>query len=177
MLKPLSALAVLVALGAATARAEPQMAPPVAAQAQEQAAPPPLPAVDTLTCDQMQAEMMSAGQQMHAQMDPNFATDVQTMRDTMTERQRQATAGAVGTGLMCAVPGLGMVCAAAQQAQMSQQMAHAQEDQARMNHITGSIQNSMAGIDQERMTAISNRWESQHCQMPQAPQASEQTQR
>ncbi len=127
----------------------------------------PLPPVDTLTCEQMQGEMMLAGQQMNAQMDPNLATDIQAMQDTARERQRSAVAGQVGAGLMCAVPVLGMACMAAQQAQVNEQMSHAAEDQARTDQVIQSMNNSMAGIDQERMMAISNRFESQHCQTPQ----------
>ena len=163
MLKPLFALAALVTLGAASAMAE----PPLAAQAQAAA---PLPAVDTLTCDQMMAEVTTAGQQMQAQMDPNMGAEIQTMRDTAAARQRQAMTGAVGAGLMCAVPGLGIACMAAQQAQMSQQMAHAQEDQAHMDHVTGSMHHAIPGIDHDRMMSIHDRSQSQHCQMPQAPQ-------
>lgn len=126
--------------------------------------------VDSLTCEQMTAEMMLAGQQMNAQLDPNFATDVQAMQDQGAARMREAQAGALGAGLVCAIPGLGMACMAAQQAQVASQMAHADEDRARMDHITGTVNNAMAGIDTNRMQALNTRFERQHCPMPQAPQ-------
>lgn len=127
----------------------------------------PLPEVDTMNCEQMQSEMMVAGQQMNAQMDPNLATDIQGMQDTARQRQHEAMAGAMGAGAICAIPGMGMACTVAQQAQVQRQMSHVDEDRRQQQHVIDEVQNSMAGIDQDRMMAISNRWESQHCQMPQ----------
>lgn len=122
-----------------------------------------------MTCEQMQTEMIAAGQLMQQQMDPNFAANVQEMQDEQQSRMRQAQTSAVGAGIVCAIPGLGMACTAAMNAQVANQMAHAQEDRARRDSLIGSVQNSMAGIDMERATAINQRWESQRCEMPAPP--------
>jgi hypothetical protein len=168
MIKPLVAFTALMSCLAAPALAQTEAPPPATAAAQPTAAP--LPPVDTMTCEQMQGEMIVAGQQMQAQMDPSFGADAQAMQDTIRQRQHQATAGAAGAAAMCMIPGLGMACAAAQQAQMAQQMSHAGADRAQMDHLMGSVTNSMAGIDIDRMQALNVRFESQHCPMPQAPQ-------
>lgn len=137
-----------------------QIEAPMGAQA-------PLPAVSSLNCEQMQAEMMVAGQQMNQHMDPNLGGDIQAMQADAQQRMQAAQMGMMGAGLMCAVPGLGMACTAAMNAQAAAQMAHADEDRARQDAVIASMQNSIAGIDQDRMTAISNRWESEHCEMSQ----------
>jgi hypothetical protein len=130
---------------------------------------PNLPPVEGLSCDQMMAEMSVAGQQMNSQMDPNFAANVQEMQDESQRRMRGAQAGMMGAGIVCAVPGLNLACGAAMNAQVASQMAHADEDQARMDTIIGSVNDSMQGIDVQRMQAINARFESQHCPMPEAP--------
>lgn len=130
---------------------------------------PPAP-VETLTCEQMQAEMIVAGQLMQSQMDPNFAANVQEMQDESQRRMSAARAGMVGTGVVCAIPGLGMACTAAANAMAASQMAHADEDRARRDRLIGGIQSSMVGIDMDRATAINARWQSQGCQMPPPPQ-------
>ncbi len=127
----------------------------------------PLAAVETMDCPQMQAEMMTAGQRMNQQMDPNLGADIQAMQEDSQRQMNQARTAAVGSGLLCAVPGLGMACAATMQAQAVRQSAQAEENRARMDAITGTVQDSMAGIDQDRMMAISERWESQGCEMAQ----------
>ena len=160
MLKPLSAFAALAVLAATAALAEPQVSPPVAAQS-EAAAPPP---VDTMTCDQMLAEMTGAGRQMNSQLDPQFGVDANAMMNEAQQKQRQAQSQAVGMGVMCAIPGLGMACAAAAQQQAAQAQADAPRQQARMQAQMDRLNNSMDGIDQQRMMAMSNRFEAQHCQ-------------
>lgn len=168
MYKPLVAFAALMASLVAPALAQGEESASASVAAQATAAP--LAPVDAMTCEQMQSEMIVAGQQMQAQMDPNLGADAQAMQDTMRQRQRQATAGAAGSAAMCIVPGLGMACAAAQNAQMAQQMSHADADRSQMDHLRGSVNNSMAGIDIDRMQALNARFESHHCPMPQAPQ-------
>ncbi len=128
---------------------------------------PLLPALETLNCEQMQAEMTSAGQLMNQQIDPNLGTEIEAMQENSRQRMQAAQAGAVGAGIICSIPGMGMACTAAMNAQVAEQMSHADEDRARMDAMVGGMQNAIAGIDQERMTAISQRWESEDCQAPQ----------
>ncbi len=123
--------------------------------------------VDTLSCDQMVAEMSVAGQQMGAQMDPNLSANIQEMQDESQSRMREAQAAILGAGLVCAVPGLGMACVAVQQAQIAQQMSHRDEDQQRMDTIIGSMNDATAGMDMQRMQALSERFESENCPTPQ----------
>ncbi len=163
MLKPLSAFAALAVLAATAALAEPQVTPPIAAQAQNQTALPP---VDTMTCEQMQAEMTSAGQQMSSQLDPQFGVEAQAMADEAQEKQRQAQSQAMGMGVMCAIPIVGMACMAGQQQQAAQAQQQAAANRQRMQAQMDRLDASMAGIDQQRMMAMSNRFEAQHCQAP-----------
>lgn len=160
MLKPLSAFAALAVLAATAALAEPQVTPPIAAQAQNQTALPP---VDTMTCVQMQAEMTTAGQQMNRQLDPQFGVEAQAMSNEAQQKQREAQQQAMNPA--CFIPFVGMACAA-------QQQQHAQQDaaanQQRMQAQMDRVDASMAGLDQQRLQAMSARYESMHCQ-DQAP--------
>jgi|CXWL01.1.fsa_nt_gi hypothetical protein len=125
-----------------------------------------LPAVEAMDCAQMQAEMTSAGQLMNQQMDPNLGADIQAMQDDSQRQMSQARTAAIGSGLLCAVPGLGLACTVAMNAQTARQAAHAEENRERMDAVTTSMQDSTAGIDLERMTAVSQRWEEQRCEAP-----------
>ncbi len=160
MLKPLSAFAALATFVAAAAFAEPQVTPPTAAQVQNQTQLPP---VDTMTCAQMQAEMTTAGQQMNRQLDPQFGVEAQAMSNEVQEKQRQAQQQAMNPA--CFIPILGMACAAQQQQHAQQDtVANQQRVQAQMDRLDAS----MAGLDQERLQAMSTRYESMRCQ-DQAP--------
>ena len=162
MLKSLSAFAALAVLAATVALAEPQVSPPIAAQS-EAAAPPP---VDTMTCDQMLAEMTGAGRQMNSQLDPQFGVEAQAMAQEAQQKQRQAQSQAMGMGVMCAIPIVGMACMAGQQQQAAQAQQQTAANQQRMQAQMDRLDASMAGIDQNRMMAMSNRFEAQHCQSP-----------
>lgn len=129
-----------------------------------------LPPVDSLNCEQMQAELMVAGQQMNAQLDPEFAVEAQRMQNESQEAHNGvagAVATGVGMGMACSIPGVGMACMAAQQAQAANAGRQAEQNRARMSAQNDRLQASMAGIDQQRMMAISDRFEQQHCQTPQ----------
>lgn len=149
MLKPLSAFAALAVLATAAAFAEPQFTAPAA---QTQTAPPP---VDTMNCDQMIAEMTTAGQQMHSQLDPQFGVEAEAMANEAQQKQREAQQQAMNPA--CFIPFVGMACAAQQQHQAQQAQADAPRQQARMQAQMDRVNNSMAGIDQNRMQAMSTR--------------------
>lgn len=103
-------------------------------------ADPTLQPVNTLTCDQMLAEMHAAGVKMRQQMDPNFASNVQSQYDKMRNPSAApATAEA----------------AAANRAQRDQMGAQ----------VVGSMQ----GIDMQRMQAINTRFSTQKCPAPTGP--------
>lgn len=127
-----------------------------------------LPPVDTMNCDQMMAEMTVAGQQMNAQMDPEFAIEAQRMMD---EAQARPSGGqmamGIGTGIACSIPGVGMACMAAAQAQAVEGQRRANEHNARMDAQMQRMETATAGIDMERMGAISTRFEEQECPTPQ----------
>lgn len=128
-----------------------------------------LPAVDTMTCEQMQAELMVAGQQMSAQLDPEFASEAQAMHDEAQQatQTRPNIAAGIGTGLACSLPGVGMACMAGQVAQAQQAQQDAAANHARMAAQTERLQQSMAGLDQNRLMQVSDRFEQQGCQVPQ----------
>ena len=138
------------------------VAGPVSAQTEDA-----LPAVETMTCEQMQAEMTAAGQLMNQQMDPNLGADIEAMQENSRQRMEDARAGAVGAGIICSIPGMGMACTAAMNAQVAEQMSHADEDRARVDAMVGGMQNATASIDQQRMTLVAERWERESCQAPQ----------
>ena len=70
-------------------------------------------------------------------------------------------------GLTCAIPGLGAACTAASMAQASRAAEGVAEPQARIDRQIDRVEDSMAGLDQERLMAMSNRYEQMHCQTPQ----------
>jgi hypothetical protein len=130
-----------------------------------------LPPVETMTCEQMQAELTVAGQQMSSQLDPEFAAEAQRMHAENQAASRgvgvPSVATGIGMGIACSIPGVGYACMAAQQAQAANAQAQAADNMARMNAQTDRLQASMAGIDQQRMMAVSDRFEQQRCQTPQ----------
>lgn len=163
MHKPLAALAALAVCAAAPVLAQTD---PVTPQATTPEAAAPAP-VETLTCDQMQAEMTVAGQRMQAQLDPNFATEAQAMQSDAQRRQQQAMTGAVGNAALCMIPGIGITCAVSQQAQAANARTEAARNEARMQAQMDRLDASMEGTDLQRMEAINQRWGAQHCQPPQ----------
>jgi hypothetical protein len=128
----------------------------------------PLPAVETMDCEAMTAEMMVAGAQMNSQFDrEGFAADNAAMQEDMERRRREATQSAAATAAVCAIPGAGMACAAASQAQAARAQEGMPETQARQDRQIERVQSSMAGIDQDRMIALSDRYEQLGCETPQ----------
>jgi hypothetical protein len=169
MLKRFLAAAAFAACLASPAGAQQADLPPAAA-AQVQTTAPLLP-VESMNCDQMTAEMMVAGQTMNAQLDhEGLEADSQTIQDEMA-RSRSQMAGSmgmgVGMGLACSIPGVGMACGAMMAGQMQQAQQGAAEHQELMNRQAGRIEDSMAGLDQERLMSLSDRYEAMHCQAPQ----------
>ncbi|MGD9816267.1 MAG: hypothetical protein AB7Q23_03115 [Hyphomonadaceae bacterium] len=106
------------------------------AVAQEAAAPP---AVETMTCEQMTAELGMAGAQMNRQLDPEFAREAQA--------QQQAAQGG--------------------QAQEGSYADQAARNRARHDAQMGRLQDSMAGLDQARLMAMAQRFEQLRCETPQ----------
>lgn len=169
MLKHVVAVSIIALCCATAAMARPNDQPATnaasaAAAAQTQTNLPP---VDTMTCDQMQAEMTTSGQTMQRQLDPQFGVEAQAMHDEAQQRQREAAAQAPVNALACLIP---FACAAVQQHQQQVSQAEAARNQARMQAQMDRLHASMNGLDQDRMQAISTRWQSLHCQMPQGSQ-------
>jgi hypothetical protein len=122
--------------------------------------------VDTLTCEQMQAEMTIAGQAMSQNMDPNMAANIERMRDDAGNNMAETGAGIVGTGLLCSVPGLGVACMAATSALAARQEKQAAEAHKQTDAVVGSMNQATAGLDIERLMAVAGRWESEGCTAP-----------
>lgn len=137
------------------------------AQTETPMAAAPMPEVAAMNCEQMQAEMMIAGQLMGQQMDPNLGADIQAMQADSQRQADEARTAAIGSGLICAVPGMGAACTAAMNAQAARQAGQAEANRERMGAVADSVQEATVGIDMARMTAISERWESQRCETPQ----------
>jgi hypothetical protein len=109
------------------------------ALAQQAAAPP---AVETMTCEQMIAEMTGAGQTMNAQLDPEFAREAQAMHDEAQGRE-------------------------APQRSNSELAAAAEQNRARVDAQHQRLQSSMTGLDQARLMAMATRFEQLRCETPQ----------
>lgn len=126
------------------------------------------PAVDAMDCDQMRAELIAAGQKMSKQMDPEFAKEAKAMHD---EAQAASDAGSVAQGvgmsIACSIPGVSMFCMATQQMQAMAQGAQAQQNIERMQKQMERLEKAMEGLDLERMTALSQRFEEKKCEVPQ----------
>lgn len=111
------------------------------AYARMNAAPNPnLQPVETLTCEQMLAEMTIAGRQMSGQLDPSFAANAQALHD-------QATGKAPPPG--------------------GNSAAGAAANRAQFDRLGGQLANSMQGIDLQRMAAVGDRLAAQKCPTPQ----------
>jgi hypothetical protein len=154
MLKPLIASSAFVLCFAAPALAQDATLPPV----------------ESMDCAAMQAELLVAGQQMNAQMDPEFAVEAQRMQEESQNARSQVAgniAAGIGMGLACSIPGVSLACMAGQQAQMANAQRDAAENQARMDAQMGRLDAAMAGLDQERLMALSQRYEEQRCETPQ----------
>jgi hypothetical protein len=125
-----------------------------------------LPAVETMTCDQMLAEMTVAGQQMNARLDPEFAREAQAMAD-QAGLSTGAVVGGVGQAIMCSLPGIGLFCAITSQAPSMGQAGATEENIARMTAQMERLQRAMEGLDMVRLQTMSERFEAQKCQVPQ----------
>lgn len=123
--------------------------------------------VDSMNCDQMMAELTAAGQQMSARLDPEFAREAQAMYNESQAGAAGAVATGVGMGLACMIPGVGMLCAIGQQAQMAGMQGKTQENIERMQAQMARMQEAMAGLDMERLEQLSTRFESEKCPVPQ----------
>lgn len=123
------------------------------------------PAVETMTCDQMTAEMTVAGQRMNSQMDPEFAREAQAMADQMQGPSTGAVVGGVGQALACSLPGIGMLCGVT--AQMSGMAGASEEHMVRMQAQMERLAKAMEGLDMARLQLMSERFEAQKCEVPQ----------
>ena len=102
---------------------------------------PSLPAINTMTCDQMLAEMTSAGQRMNSQLDPSMAANAQALNNQM-QSGRRTTSGRPTA-------------------------AEAESNRERMATMGNQVADSMQGIDVNRMMAIGDRFQSERCPTPQ----------
>jgi hypothetical protein len=123
------------------------------------------PAVETMTCDQMTAEMTVAGQKMNSQMDPEFAREAQAMADEAKGAAAGAVATGIGSAIACSLPGIGMLCGIT--AQMSGMSGASEEHMARMEAQMARMEKAMEGLDMVRLQAMSERFEAQKCPVPQ----------
>ena len=148
MARLLTALAICVSLAAAPAFAQNEQQQQLQQRLDEMRnAPsdPSLQAVETLTCEQMLAEMTSAGQRMTAQMDPSMAANAQALNQQMQSGRRANSSRPTE--------------------------AEAAANRQRIATIGNQVADSMQGVDVNRMMAISDRFQSQNCPTPTGPPA------
>jgi len=126
---------------------------------------PALPAVETMTCDQMIAEMTVAGQKMNSQMDPEFAREAQAMADQAASAGSAGSMmGGMGSAIACSLPGVGLICGFGA---MMSTSAPSGEHMERMQAQMERLQKAMEGLDMARLETMSTRFEAQKCQVPQ----------
>ena len=137
----------------------------MSASASADTTPPP---IESMTCEQMTAELVAAGQKMNEQMDPEFAKEAQAMAaEAQGTGSTGSMIGGVGSAIACSLPGIGMLCMVGQQAQAMAQGDQSQQNIERMQAQMERLEKAMEGLDQERLTAMSQRFEEQKCQVPQ----------
>ena len=134
------------------------------ASAFAETAPPP---VESMTCEQMTAELVVAGQKMNAGLDPEFAKEAQAMAAEAQGSSAGAIAGGVGMSIACSIPGIGMLCMVGQQAQAMAQGDKTEQNIERMEAQMERLRRAMEGLDMDRLTAMSQRFEEQKCEVPQ----------
>ena len=135
------------------------------ASASADSAPPP---IESMTCDQMLAELTVAGQRMNAQLDPEFSKEAQAMYDQgQAGPGAGAIAGGIGMSIACSIPGVGMLCMFGQQAQGMAQGDQTEQNLERMQAQMERLEKAMEGLDMDRLTAMSQRFEDQKCEVPQ----------
>ena len=102
MLKHLAAVSVIALCCTAAALADTNnhaaANAPAANAAQANLAP-----VDTMTCDQMQAEMTADGQVMSHQLDPQFGVDAQAQYNEAMQKEREINQQAPANALACMI--------------------------------------------------------------------------
>jgi len=112
------------------------------AYARMNAAPNPnLQPVETLTCEQVLAEMTAAGRQMSGQLDPSFSANAQALHDQATGK---------------APP-------------QSVDPATAAANRAKFDQIGGQLAGATQSIDLQRMIAVNDRFEARKCPAPTGP--------
>ncbi len=127
--------------------------------------------VDSMSCEQLYAEVMVAGQRMSGQLDPRLGAMAQ-------ERMRQANdpaAYAKASGALaaesaaCSNPLTMASCRAMQQSRAAEAQAQVADNQAKMAQMQAMMQAATSGIDMQRMQASQTRIEALKCPQPQPP--------
>lgn len=96
--------------------------------------------IETMTCDQMTAELYAAGMKMRQQMNPGLTADAQALEKQM----RSGTAGAATAEAAAA-------------------------NRAQRDRMSAQVVGSMQGLDLQRMQALNMRVEAQKCPTPTGP--------
>lgn len=107
------------------------------------AAPNPnLQPVETLTCEQLLAEMTAAGRQMSGQLDPSIGANAQALHDQAMGKAPPPS---------------------------SDPATAAAANRAKFDQLGAQIAGSTRGIDLQRMMAVNDRFTAQNCPAPIGP--------
>jgi hypothetical protein len=121
-----------------------------------------------MNCEQLYAEYARAGS---PQIDPALSAKVMAM-------QQNATSGGQIAGMIaeqaamtaiCMVPGVQMVCGPLQELQGARQEAQTRRIENEQTALLAEVQRATAGIDMNKMAAITIRSEQLKCPPPPAP--------
>ena len=136
----------------------------LASNAHAQDAPVP---IEQMNCEQLYAEYAAAGS---PRLDPALTAKVMA-------RQQNATTGGQIAGMIaeqaamtaiCMVPGVQMVCGPLQELQGARQEAQTRRIENETNALLAEVQQATAGIDMNKMAAITIRSEELKCPPPPA---------
>ena len=123
--------------------------------------------VEQMTCEQLLTEMTASGDQLD-QADAIFAANgVDADAQANAAMGGQSAAGAiaegVASGLACAVPGVAMACMVMQGKQALTGAAQMQQGVEQNRRMMQQYEQATAGLDLNRMTAITKRVEALKC--------------
>ncbi len=127
--------------------------------------------VESMTCAQMSAEMMTAGQLMKSQFDPNYVSDMQRGANDIRQQRDAAAAAAPGMTASSLACSAGVVAACVANSAKGRELdataaANAPRNQAYAERGLSGALNATRGLDMARMQALGTRFEAQRCQMP-----------
>ena len=124
--------------------------------------------IEQMNCEQLYAEYARAGS---PKLDPALSAKIAGMqqRSTTGAQMGQIIAEQAATMAVCMVPGAGMVCSVVQEVQGARQNAQTKRLENESSALLAEVDQATAGIDMDKMAAITIRSEALKCPPPPSP--------